>query len=345
MPLFDAAASGTSNGGLGQSGTTLLARFARNPHRGDAVIATFFWRGSINVIDSVTDFLTDASSTPARNSYQLVEYVTAGGNSMATYVATNVQNFPDTATNPGLAVRAHLSVAVNDGGGLVSGWSGIQAVASQAIGAHSSASGSGSATTIADPGAIAISAGALAYGVSMTTPHGLVGRAGPQGFTNLAVQSDTAIVDQADYAVPTSAGSIDPRWTWNFTQPNTWLASVIALNPSTTTPPGSLTATASTSGSDLDSNGYTVTVDQATSQPLATNGGSATFTGLAAGSHPVSLLGVASNCTVSGGNTQTVTVVSGGTATASFSVTCTVAGQRRRRAASRPTSISAPPVS
>ena len=327
MPLFDAVGSGTPNGGLGQSGTVLLARFIRNPHRGDAVIATFFWRGSVNVVDSVTDFVTDAGSTRAGNSYQLVEYVTAGGNSMATYVATNVQNFPDTTSNPGLAVRAYLSAAVSDGGALVSGWSGIQAVASQAVGAHSSASGSGSTTTVADPGAIAIGAGALAYGVTMTTPNGLVGRAGPQGFTNLAVQSDAQIVDQADYAVPTSAGTVDPRWTWNFTQPNTWLATVIALNPSSTAPPGSMSATASTSGSDLDPNGYTVTVDQTTSQPVATNGGSATFTGLAAGSHTVSLSGVAPNCTASGGNTQTVTVPSGGTATASYTVTCTVATQ------------------
>src|SRR6185295_6845917 len=104
---------------------------------------------------------------------------------------------------------------------------------------------------------------------------------------NLAVQSDTAIVDQADYAVPTSAGSIDPRWTWNFTQPNTWLATVIALNPSTTAAPGSMTATASTSGSDLDSNGYTVTVDQTTNQTLTTNNGNTTFTELAADSHTI----------------------------------------------------------
>jgi hypothetical protein len=36
----------------------------------------------------------------------------------------------------------------------------------------------------------------------------------------------------------------------------------------------------------------------------------------------VVLSGVPSNCTVSGGNTQTVTVPSGGTATAAFSVSC-----------------------
>src|SRR5207244_10115630 len=48
-----------------------------------------------------------------------------------------------------------------------------------------------------------------------------------------------------------------------------------------------------------------------------------TFTNLAAGSHSVALAGVAANCTVSGGNSQTVTVPPGGTVTAPFSVSCT----------------------
>jgi hypothetical protein len=65
-------------------------------------------------------------------------------------------------------------------------------------------------------------------------------------------------------------------------------------------------------------------VDGSQSQAIATNNSTGiTFTGLSAASHSVVLSGVASNCTVSGGNTQTVTVPSGGTATAAFSVTCT----------------------
>src|SRR2546430_13299890 len=80
-------------------------------------------------------------------------------------------------------------------------------------------------------------------------------------------------------------------------------------------------------GSSLDPDGYTVTVDGTSSQLIGING-SVTFPGLAPGNHSVALSGVAANCTVSGGISQTVTVPSGGTVTAAFSVTCT-AGTRK----------------
>src|SRR3989442_15133113 len=105
-PQFAAASSGIvldqSNGTLSTfpSGTTRIIKGFNptNPHLGDAIIATFFWLGSTNIIDSVTDVLSSAPLTPVGNRYQLVEYVSAGGMSMATYVATNVQNFPDPNT-------------------------------------------------------------------------------------------------------------------------------------------------------------------------------------------------------------------------------------------------------
>jgi hypothetical protein len=85
---------------------------------------------------------------------------------------------------------------------------------------------------------------------------------------------------------------------------------------------GSLTVTTSTTGLSLDLDGYTVTVDGTTSQTVSNNG-SVTFNGLSAGGHTVALSGVAANCTVSGGTSQTVTVPAGGTASAAFSVSCT----------------------
>src|SRR5256712_873402 len=101
-------------------------------------------------------------------------------------------------------------------------------------------------------------------------------------------------------------------------------AVTLAYSVSCTTPPGDLRVTTSTSGSSLDPDGYTVTVDGTTSQPIATNNSTGiTFTGLAAGSHSVALSGVAANCTVTSANPQTVTVPSGGTVTAAFSVSCT----------------------
>src|SRR5689334_14743178 len=84
---------------------------------------------------------------------------------------------------------------------------------------------------------------------------------------------------------------------------------------------GNLTVSTSTTGSNIDPDGYTVTVDGGASQAIGANG-SATFSGLPAGSHTVVLSGVAANCTVSGGSSRTVNVPSGGTASASFSITC-----------------------
>src|SRR2546430_5618199 len=83
---------------------------------------------------------------------------------MATYVATNVQNFPDPNPDPTivLGVQAQLSQAAPDGGVMLSSWRGVDAVSAQPVGAHSSASGSGSSTTTAHPGAIAGGSGGFA---------------------------------------------------------------------------------------------------------------------------------------------------------------------------------------
>src|SRR5207247_6398545 len=154
-PMFDVAASGnTPAGSLGESGTTLLTAFTTNPHHGDAVVATFFWLGSTNIIDSVTGQL--ANGSPVHNTYRLVEYVQAGGVSMATYIATNVQNFPD--PNPDwstrLIVRATLSSSVSDGGVMACAYTGVTGVSAGAPGAQRSSSGAGSTNTVATPGAV-----------------------------------------------------------------------------------------------------------------------------------------------------------------------------------------------
>ena len=221
------------NGALGEAGTVLIKGFdPTNPHRGSTIIATFYWVGSTNIIDSVTDHLTVTGFPPVGNRYALVEYVTAGGLSMATYVATNVQGFPD--PNPGrdsvLAVRANLSSPVADGGVKISAWTGVEPDFGVALGAHRSAAGSGSSETIAAPGAIPINPGALAYAVTMT--NGRVGFAAPEGFTSIGGPgSDAVIKEDGRYRVPDSAGTVDPRWTWLFEAPSTWLATVLALNP------------------------------------------------------------------------------------------------------------------
>jgi hypothetical protein len=238
------------NGTLGANGTAILKGFnPTNPHRGAAIIATFFWGGSTNIITSVSDHLTDG--TPVGNPYTLVEYVTAGGLSMATYVATNVQNFPD--PNPDqdrvLVVQANLSSPITRGGVMISSYSDVAAVTAQALGAHSSATGTGSSPTIADPGVIAVEAGAMAYGVTLS--DGVVGTDAPAGFTNISTLSDETMRADGQYATQLNAGTVHPQWTWYFNAPSAWLATVLTLKsaatqlavlvqPSTTLPLGTI---------------------------------------------------------------------------------------------------------
>jgi hypothetical protein len=241
-PSFDASGGGIAldqwSGTLAESGTVLCQGFQpANPHVGDAIVVTFFWLGSSNVITSVTDRLSNG--TPVGNTYHLVEYVTTGGISMATYVATNVENFPDgysgSAGDSILAVQADLSAPVTDGGIKLSAWTGVNGVYAQALGAHQSATGADSTTTIAGPGAVTAAAGALVYGVTMT--DGLVGFDPPPGFAEVAVGTDAAIKNDGEYTVPAATGSVEPRWTWYFTAPSAWLTTVLALNPAPPAPP------------------------------------------------------------------------------------------------------------
>jgi hypothetical protein len=84
---------------------------------------------------------------------------------------------------------------------------------------------------------------------------------------------------------------------------------------------GDLEVTSSTTGEDLDPDGYTVTVDGTSSQAIGITG-SVSFTDLAAGDHAVQLSGLAANCTVSGLNPRTITVSDGGLASTTFTVSC-----------------------
>ena len=226
-----------TNGTLNGSGRLLIKGFnPTNPHRGDAIIATFHWVGSTNIIDSVVDVLTTSPSyTRVGNKYALVEYVTAGGYSMATYVATNVQNFPDPNIDPGgsdiLAVGAYLSQSVTDGGVTISAWKGVNTLSASSIAAHRSGSGSASDFSAVGPGAISVGAGALAYGVTMSNTF--VGRDPPAGFTRFVSGSDAFMITENDFLVQSATGTVDAKWSWGFpaSPPSTWLASVVALNP------------------------------------------------------------------------------------------------------------------
>src|SRR2546425_1618620 len=233
---FAAAASGIAldqqNGALGPTNSTIIRKGFNdtNPRLGSAIIATFYWLGSTNIIPTVSDHLADG--TPVGNTYHLVANVSADNIAMATFVATDVQNFPEGTFPTGekiLVVEATFSAPIADGGILISSYTGVDAVFDRALGAQAVASGSGSTATIADPGAIAIDAGALAYGATMA--NRVVGLTSPANFTTLngGPMSNAAIKTDGEFAVQASAGSVDPQWTWFFDQgnPGTWLASVL----------------------------------------------------------------------------------------------------------------------
>jgi hypothetical protein len=97
---------------------------------------------------------------------------------------------------------------------------------------------------------------------------------------------------------------------------------------------GDLDVTTVTTGSDLDPDGYTVTVDSTTSQAVGTNA-TVRFSALAEGSYTVRLTGVAANCAVSDSNSRTVALVAGGVASTTFDVTCTATTPGGTRATGR----------
>jgi len=84
---------------------------------------------------------------------------------------------------------------------------------------------------------------------------------------------------------------------------------------------GFIQVSTSTSGSDLDSDGYTATLDGGSGRSIGLNGVT-TFSGVAVGQRQVELTGIASNCSVDGSNPAAALVTAGETAQVSFDATC-----------------------
>lgn len=96
----------------------------------------------------------------------------------------------------------------------------------------------------------------------------------------------------------------------------------LCFAPPTPPAPGDLEVNTSTTGDNLDADGYTVAVQGQTSQAVGINS-SVTFNDLPPGNYQVTLQGEAGNCTVSGSNPRAVNVPSGGTGSTTFDVACT----------------------
>ncbi len=88
---------------------------------------------------------------------------------------------------------------------------------------------------------------------------------------------------------------------------------------------GAIFATITTTGVELDPDGYTIQLDGGAPRPLAINATTA-FDGLAGGDHSLTIAGASGNCTIAGQNPRTVPVTTGGTARdtarTTFQITC-----------------------
>jgi hypothetical protein len=84
---------------------------------------------------------------------------------------------------------------------------------------------------------------------------------------------------------------------------------------------GRIEVAVSTTGTDADTDGFSVTVDGGTARFVAP-GGSVVLDSLSEGSHSVLLTGLAENCRVEGSNPRSVVVGPGGLADVAFEVSC-----------------------
>jgi hypothetical protein len=135
---------------------------------------------------------------------------------------------------------------------------------------------------------------------------------GSHTVTLSGVASNCTVADGLERPVTVTAGQ---------TTPVAFAISCAATGPTT----GQLRITAATTGTSQDPDGYSVSVDGGTTQSLDING-SRSVNGLTAGAHTVTLSGVATNCTVTGGLERSVTITAGQTATVAFTVTCSAVG-------------------
>jgi hypothetical protein len=86
---------------------------------------------------------------------------------------------------------------------------------------------------------------------------------------------------------------------------------------------GSVEVTVTTTGVDIDPDGYTVSLD--TDQRAVPVNGTVNFIGLLAGIYGVTISDVAANCAVAGSTVQTAPVTIGPPVKITFTVTCTAA--------------------
>ncbi len=100
-----------------------------------------------------------------------------------------------------------------------------------------------------------------------------------------------------------------------------------ACRDSTGSAVGAAQVSVTTTGADLDADGYAVRVDSGPAQPVGVNA-TITLPALTAGDHVVALWGIAPNCAIARDSLRTVTISPGATAQVFFSISCVAITRR-----------------
>ncbi len=96
----------------------------------------------------------------------------------------------------------------------------------------------------------------------------------------------------------------------------------VSFAVSCTATTGSIKVDVTTSGTPTDPDGYTVKLEGRDAGLAVPTGGTVTFAQVTPGPHNLSLTGLAPNCSITGGESQTATVVAGARADIGFTVVC-----------------------
>ena len=245
-----------------------------------------------------------------------------------------------------------VALGANPGAGTLSGTTAVDAVQGvstfsnlsiQAAGTGYTLTASSGALTAASSASFTITPVATTLHVTTTT----TGPAEPNGYS-LCVDSYSSSSSSGCYwsgtigvnsavTVPVSTGShsveldyVPSNCSVSGNNPRTIMASGVTEVPFSVSclDTGSVHVTITTTGTDIDPNGYVVCVSSSLNNCFWSGGVHAndviTISSVTAEPHTVSLSGVAANCTVSGGAVA-VTVPAHGTVNVAFDVACTVA--------------------
>lgn len=157
------------------------------------------------------------------------------------------------------------------------------------------------------------------YSVSVDGSSKTLSTNGSASFPNLDVGSHTATLSGL---APNCTAATNPQ-SVNVAKGSTTNAQ-FQVSCAAVATTGTVTVTATTTGADPDTNGYVVIVDKVSTGKRVPANGSFDVVNLSPGSHTVGLdvNTVKFNCTLTSTNPQTVNVVAGATATASFTITC-----------------------